>query len=60
MANEVRAFTGAAHGEKTAARLAQRNGYGDRDWKTPGRDGGRAHPKVGQGSRRRPDSSNNG
>ena len=34
MALEVGAKTGAAYGEKTALRLAQRNGYRDRDWAT--------------------------
>lgn len=34
MALEVGAKTGAAYGEKTALRLAQRNGYRDRDWET--------------------------
>jgi putative transposase len=34
MALEVGAATGAGYGEKTTLRLAQRNGYRDRDWET--------------------------
>jgi len=34
MALEVGVATGADYGEKNALRLAQRNGYRDRDWET--------------------------
>jgi transposase-like protein len=34
MALEVGAATGAGYGEKSALRIAQRNGYRDRDWET--------------------------
>ena len=34
MALEIGTATGAGYGEKTALRLAQRNGYRDRDWET--------------------------
>lgn len=34
MALEVSAATGAGYGEESALRVAQRNGYRDRDWET--------------------------
>jgi transposase-like protein len=34
MAMEVEGLTGAAHGERTPARVNQRNGYRERDWQT--------------------------
>lgn len=43
---EVGAKTGASFGENNVSRLAQRNGYRDQDWDTPGRDCGTAHPEA--------------
>src|SRR6476660_6795080 len=47
---EVGALTGAAHGEKTAARLAQRNGYRERDWGTRAGTVELRIPKLRKGS----------
>ena len=47
---EVRALTGAGHGEKSAARLAQRNGYRDRDWETRAGTVELRIPKLRRGS----------
>ena len=47
---EVGAATGAAYGEKDPARLAQRNGYRDRDWETRAGTVELRIPKLRKGS----------
>jgi putative transposase len=50
MALEVQALTGAGYGERTAGRLAQRNGYRERHWETRAGTVELRLPKLRKGS----------
>ncbi|SDI10224.1 Transposase, Mutator family [Mesorhizobium muleiense] len=47
---EVGAATGAGHGEKNPLRMAQRNGYRERDWETRAGTVELPIPKLRKGS----------
>ena len=44
---DIASRTGAGHGERSAERIVQPNGYRDRDWETrAGTVGGASHPQT--------------